>query len=201
MNLGSLSISLKVFSIILVLGGAMIGVASTAIQALGSLHSVTVELEIAGAEAMESGRLTQLTTSLNRAEFRIAADPSRENVADFKAVIERQRVDFESRLAAAKGTAGDRRLALLENVEGRYTKYLDGLRTTLDLADSVGSQVEIGGGQRRIVDAVRENREEARALNDVIGDYINFADRRIAELTASAATELEAAAQTLNVTL
>ena len=127
MNLGSLSISLKVFSIILVLGGAMIGVASTAIQALGSLHSITVELEIAGAEAMESGRLTQHTTSLNRAEFRIAADPSRENVADFKAVIERQRVDFESRLAAAKGTAGDRRLALLENVEGRYAKYLDGL--------------------------------------------------------------------------
>ncbi|MFH1804977.1 MAG: methyl-accepting chemotaxis protein [Pseudomonadota bacterium] len=186
MNLGRFGISTKVFSIITVLGLVIITIAGTGIYALKTIHDIATEQNTAATEAMDGIRLTQLVTSLNRAEFRIAADPSPENIADLKTTISRERAGFETLLAGTKSTAGTQRLAMITQIETVYDSYLDGLQGALDVADRLGADVTLNNAQQQIVTAVRENREEARSLNDTIRDYVSYAEQRQNNLLSDA---------------
>ncbi|MDP2699643.1 methyl-accepting chemotaxis protein [Thalassospira sp.] len=186
MNLGRFGISTKVFSIITVLGLVIITVAGTGIYALKTIHDIAAEQNTAATEAMDGIRLTQLVTALNRAEFRIAADPSPENITDLKTTVSHERAEFETLLAGTKSTAGAQRLAMITRIETVYDSYLDGLQGALDMADRMGADVTLNSAQQQIVTAVRENREEARSLNDTIRDYVSYAEQRQTNLLSDA---------------
>jgi len=191
MNLGNFSISTKILMITLTLGAATVAVAAAGLWALRAMDRIATEMEVAGGDAMEGARLTQLVTSLNRAEFRIAADPSEASLRELQQIIARERSDFETRLEGTKSTAGERRLALLERVESIYADYLVGVDETIAVARDLGSRSEMTGAQRRIVETVRENREQARELNERIRDYVGFVDQRVADLSAEATSTYE----------
>lgn len=186
MSLKNLSISIKIFMIIAVLGTAVVAVAVTGLSALQTMDRIADEMEAAGTDAVEGARMTQLVTSLNRAEFRIAADPTPENLRELQQIITRERAEFEARLEGTKSTAGIQRSALLDRVEQVYADYLVGMERTVETARRLGSQVELNEAQEQVTGTVRENRGQARELNERIRDYVGFVDQRMAELSAEA---------------
>lgn len=183
MNMGNFSISTKVFAIIGVLGISIITIAATGVYALQAINSISEQKSIASDEAMDGLRMTKLVTSLNRAEFRIAADPSPDNVARLRETIAREAKEFETTLSATSETAGPRRRALLNSIQQNYKLYADSIEKTIETAVRVGSDLELNASQQKIVATVRENREKARDLNDIVRDYVAYVESREKALT------------------
>ncbi|WP_084462562.1 methyl-accepting chemotaxis protein [Oceanibaculum pacificum] len=184
MDLGKFSIGSKVSAIIITLGLVIVGVAGAGIYAMNEMQRLSKAVETAAGDAAEGNRMTQLVTSLNRAEFRIAADPSPENLAELKGTIEHERNALAERLRQAAETAGPRRKAQLATVSQAYENYLRGLQVTVETAERNGAGVTLGMLQAGILEKVQENREEAGTLNDTIRDYVVLADSIAAENVA-----------------
>jgi methyl-accepting chemotaxis protein len=186
MNMGNFSISAKIFAIIGVLGIAIIAIAATGVYALNAINDISMQKNIASSEAMDGLRLTQMVTSLNRAEFRIAADPSPENIADMVNTITRETDTLLSTLQTIAQTAGPKRRSLLNTVEQSYKIYASNVEKTVKTAESTSSDITLNSAQQELVSSVRENREAARNLNNTVRDYVTYAQSRQEELTSAA---------------
>lgn len=187
--MGSYSISAKIFAIIGVLGIAIISISATGIYALDAINEITEQKSTASSEAMDGLRIAQIVTSLNRAEFRIAADPSSENISELRATITREMANFDATVRAIFETAGPERRALLDIIEQNYETYSNSISRTLEAATEISSNVELNSAQQSLVNLTRENREVARDLNDTVRDYVAYAEQREKRL-ADQVTEL-----------
>lgn len=187
MNMGNFSISAKVFAIIGVLGIAIIAIATTGVYALNTINDISEQKSTATSEAMDGLRMTRLVTSLNRAEFRIAADPSPDNVTDLRDTIARETEEFNATMTATAQTAGPQRRAMLDTIRQDFQEYADDVKKTIEMAERVGADIELNALQQEIVATVRENREDAGNLNDTVRDYVAYAESREEDLTAQAA--------------
>jgi len=181
MSFANVTISAKIFSIIAVLGLAMLGVAGVGISALHTLDEIAAEVEHASQEAVEGVRLTQLVTTLNRSEYIIAAEPSPDRIARMQSVIAQEKAELESRLADARSMTAPTEvelLSVLQRVEAGFSGYRRGIEALLKVVAGAGGSVEISETQRRIVEAVRANQGEARNLNSTIREYVALAEAR-----------------------
>ncbi|MBU0886078.1 MAG: methyl-accepting chemotaxis protein, partial [Alphaproteobacteria bacterium] len=176
MNLGKYAIGTKISAIIVLLGIIIVAVAGTGIYAMREMNRLNMLTEEAAAGATEGNNMARLVTSLNRAEFRIAADPSPENLQELRTTINRERTNLDTQLRQATETAPPRRRAQLDRVAAAYATYLKGVDATLDIAGRNGASVTIGMLQQGILDKVRENRETARNLNESIETYVEMAE-------------------------
>ncbi|GHD42407.1 methyl-accepting chemotaxis protein [Thalassobaculum fulvum] len=181
MSLVNIPISAKIFSIIAVLGAAVLAVAGVGISALHTLDEIAAEVEHSAEEAVEGLRLSQLVTTLNRSEYIIAAEPSPDRIAEMQSVIAQEKAELEARLASARAlTAATETelLAVLERVEAGFAGYRRGVEAMLKIVAGAGASVEISETQHRIVEAVRANQGAAQNLNSTIREYVALAEAR-----------------------
>ncbi|OSQ39598.1 methyl-accepting chemotaxis protein [Thalassospira mesophila] len=186
MKLGKLGIAAKIFAIIAVLGVAIVAVAANGYYGLGTMHQSSRLQETAATEALDGLRLTKLITSLNRAEFRIAADPTPETITDLDQTIARESKEFETLLAETKATAGPKRLALLQDVERLYHVYQAGISKVVATATAPGATSDHAALAEKLVTLARSNREEARDLNTSIRTYVAYGEQRLANAVQTA---------------
>src|SRR3546814_4005411 len=107
---------------------------------------------LAGAESVLVARLRQNVLALNRAEFRLAADPTGQNLSEVKSIIEAQREELNERLTELEATDGEQQAKLLAKVRAASETYFGELADTLRVADRVSSQVSVTGAQKEVID-------------------------------------------------
>ncbi|KZB70572.1 MULTISPECIES: methyl-accepting chemotaxis protein [Thalassospira] len=183
MNLGQFRISTKVITVIAVLA-VCLGVNTTAgIWGLDRLFDVSERSQTAAEEASDGGHLLRVVTSLNRAEFRIAADPSPETVAEMRTVIDEERKQFRETIEKLKETAGEAQGRELDEIFARYESYRDQVTSTINVA-AQGSGEDIGTLRENLVNLAQNHRVNAGELNDYIRDYLEIAENRMQMLEA-----------------
>ncbi|OKH88910.1 methyl-accepting chemotaxis protein [Thalassospira sp. TSL5-1] len=186
MQLGKFGIATKIFAIITVLAIAIIAVSANGYHGLNSMNQSSQTQETAANEAMDGLRLTRLITSLNRAEFRIAADPSPDTIADLNNTISRETAEFEAIIEETSKTAGPRRLELLNDVKQRYEIYEHSIDKLLSIANARDASTDSQTLARSLLAQARDNREEARDLNNSIRTYVSYAQDRLSNAVVAA---------------
>ncbi|PKR55806.1 methyl-accepting chemotaxis protein [Thalassospira marina] len=186
MKLGNFGIATKVFAIIAVLGIAIIAVSINGYFGLSTMNQSSRLQETAANEALDGLRLTKLITSLNRAEFRIAADPTPDTIDDLNDTILRETQEFQTILAETAKTAGPKRLALLQDVQEHYQIYEQSIAKVLKTANDSEASEDRRALADQLTLQARANREQARGLNDSIRNYVAYAQQRLNGAVADA---------------
>ena len=154
---------------------------------ISELVSSTYEVASEGKESQVGALINANAIALSRDEYRIAADPTPEIMADVEKTVEGQRQEFESRLAQVKTTADEQQMAMLGEIEGAYKAYIPALENTIAVAKKVGAQVQDDQAQQQIADAAHAGRASAQALIDKVQSYAEFSSKR----SDSIATDVE----------
>lgn len=171
MNLGNYKISVKILSVIFLLSVVAIAITATGVLSLGQVNQSTDKMQVSGQEVLLGARMRQNAIALNRAEFRLAADPSAGNIADTRKIIDQQVSEIEERIAKAMETAGARRKAALEELQGKYKDYKREIDATVSLAESSGASIVVSEAQANLVNEVMGSQAASAALEEAAKAY------------------------------
>ncbi len=187
MNLARFKISTKVLSIVILLAAVCAIVSLVSIVNLKSLNDAGHEISRMGGEAIVGGQIRQNALALNRAEFRIAADPSGANLAEAKAVIEKQINQFEERLAHLNATAEGEEVELLKAVDAAYRAYRTDIAETVAIADRLAGTAGAGDQKGELIEKALHSLDDSETLELAVKAYTDRALKQV-ELIETAAT-------------
>jgi len=193
--LGNISVSAKVFVIVAigVITAAAIGF--TAYSGLRDVEKRTIALAEVSDEVRVVARMNQDALELNRAEYRLVANPdAAAEVSDFVAA---SRESFEARLERARARAGERQLALLDQVSAAYDAYEAELNQTIAAARAAANVIDASPERQALIQAVLESRAAIEILRARLGDYVRITD----DLGDAAAANAQATVETATTTL
>ncbi|SDG30446.1 methyl-accepting chemotaxis protein [Thalassobaculum litoreum] len=171
----NLSIMAKISGLIasLVLVAAVIG--GVGIYAIGELADQTKSVSVAGEEALLAARVNRNVTVLNRAEFRVAADPSQTILDEAKATIAEERAKIDERLTRLDATATPAQARMIDTIRAAYAAYVVELEETLAIAEKVSGNVQLNAAQQELVQSARASRRQANKLEEVVRTYADSA--------------------------
>ena len=135
------------------------------IHAMASLNAGADNMSAAAQRALEAARANQSVIALNRAEFRVALDPSPENRSAVHSVIDEQMKLFNERLTDLRKTRDEQAMSMLPAVKEAMADYQRDLQNTLSLADSA-KNVQLGDCDDSIA---RLRNEEPRRRGETAG--------------------------------
>ncbi len=126
----------------LLIGGSglvLAGVAAVGLWGIATLKDDVAKVGTANASALHAARMNQDITRLGRIEFRLAASPTVQAVADARREIAEEQAEFRQRFEQSLATAGTRRRAALESVRTAHAAYTSALDRTLSAAEAASS--------------------------------------------------------------
>ena len=188
MKFSNFKILVKVLIVVGLMSLINIVLGIVSIDRLSSLSRDADEINIAGGEALTGARANQNLLALNRAEFRIAADPSSNEVAEVERNVQEQRKRFEERIAKLKTTAGPRQTELLAAVDAAYATYRAELDDTFQVARRNGAQITNDKARQEIVASTMSSRAAADKLQAAVRAYSDYTDQK-SKAIADAANE------------
>ncbi|MES1151270.1 MAG: MCP four helix bundle domain-containing protein, partial [Dongia sp.] len=145
---------------------------------ISELVDSTYEVASEGKESQVGALINANAVALSRDEYRVAADPTPEIMAEVEKTVEGQRKEFEDRLAQVKTTADEQQSAMLGEIEAAYKAYVPALENTIAVAKKVGAQVQDDQAQQQIADAAHAGRAAAQSLIDKVQQYAEFSSKR-----------------------
>ncbi|MCC9620133.1 methyl-accepting chemotaxis protein [Thalassospira sp. MA62] len=185
MNLGQVRISTKVIAVIALLA-VFLGInTGVGIWGLDRIYNAAERSRLTSDEALDGSRLLRVVTSLNRAEFRLAADPSDETVTELRPVLEEERTQFRETVAKLKNSASASQAADLDLILESYESYSDMVASTVSLA-SQRTDSNVAELRAQLVDTALSHRQAASYVNDTIRDYVETSESRVATLAQTA---------------
>ncbi len=189
--------NLKILYKLLLLVGLMslvtVVVGATGVTKLSELSRATDEIELAGMESVNGARLNQEVIRLNRGEFRVAANPSVEELKEVEGLMADQRKSLEDKIATLKRTADPEQAKLLAEVDKAYAGYSGELKDTLEKARQLGGQVQTSEAQQVIRDSAIASRKAAAVLEGAVRNYSLYADKKADTISAQASNDAETA--------
>jgi methyl-accepting chemotaxis protein len=186
MSLQNLKIGMKLYLLIGLMSLVLAIISVIGVVDIRSISKDIVTVEASGSDALYGARLSQDVIRLNRSEFRIASNPTAEEIREVETVIAAQRKNFEDTLARVRKSAVGEDIAKLQAIEALYQTYLVDLDKTLSVARKIAGTVQLGEGQIALRDAARESRDVSAKLEQALRDYSTATDKRAETLSAQA---------------
>ncbi|HEY0834972.1 MAG TPA: methyl-accepting chemotaxis protein [Azospirillum sp.] len=186
MRFSDFKILYKVLTVVGLMAAIMVVISVISVNGVHDLTANTREVELAGGEALTGARVNQSVIALNRAEFRVAADPSPAQIGEAETVVREQRQQMEERLSRLKGSADRSQADLLRAVDAAYAAYLKELADTLTVAKRNGGQITNDKARQEVVDSALASRASASRLQEAMSAYNQYSDAK-AEATAKSA--------------
>jgi methyl-accepting chemotaxis protein len=168
----------KIFAVIMLLSALSAAMSWLGIHAMASLNAGADNMSAAAQRALEAARANQSVIALNRAEFRIALDPSPETRTAVHGVVDEQMKLFNTRLADLGKTRDEQAMSMLPAVKDAMAEYQRSLQNTLNLADNA-KNVQLGDVTIQLRDSAMKSRAAAEKLQ---GDVRAVADRLVARV-------------------
>ncbi len=176
--------------LLIVLMSAVTGVVSFfGVTRLHHANESTIKVDAADSLALLGARLNQNVINLNRSEYRVASDPTADNVAGAKAVADTNRKQFDERMQQAMSGASDTEKQQLTDIKAAYASYTAGLDQTYEMASRTGSEVTLSEAQQKINNLVQSNRSNADALQQAIKGYADSLDAKGSKLAMDTKAE------------
>jgi methyl-accepting chemotaxis protein len=174
----NLRIGTKLLVLIIMMGLITVVISAFGVTRINFLNENLGTVDQVNSAATLGARMNQNTIVLNRSEYRVAADPSAQNIRASSEIVDSNRQQFSERLKKAYETADADEKRQLDTIQAEYAEYLQGLDKTYELARSVGSQVSLTEAQRNINSQVVENRKQADKLQAAVKAYVDRIDAR-----------------------
>jgi methyl-accepting chemotaxis protein len=173
-------------------------VAATGITHLRGTTAATHEIAGDGKLALIAARMNQNVLYLNRAEFRLVANPTPETLQQVTDVIEQHKKLLHERLELSKQSADTEEIAKLSAIEAKVATYLQGLQGTLTLVKELDGQLSLSDGQKKLFANAIESRKAAEATIAEIKSYADFESAKT-DSSAEAASTNGARAETIMI--
>ena len=183
----------KLLLLVIMMSLVAAGIASFGVTKISYLSQSLKTVDDVDSAATLGARMDQNTIALNRSEYRVAADPSPENIAAAHAVADKNMQEFKVRFSKAQTIADDEEKAQLDTIATQYAAYRDGLNQTYDLASKLGSQVVLDDAQKTISAHVKDNRANADKLQAAVKAYVDHIDARGTKIADDAKAQGNAA--------
>ena len=174
--LSNVKILHKILIVVAVMAAIMGGIGWYGYSAVNALEAAMSDVRETDGEARLGARIRQDIQALSRAEFRVAATPSPEEVKNAESATAASRKRLEETLAQMRSTANGEQVKLLADVEAAYQAYLPRLAHTLEIARANSGTEALPETQRKIAAAAAEGSKAAEAISAVTKTYNNFAD-------------------------
>jgi len=187
MKLSNLKIAQKLALLVAILLAVSGSIAAVGIYGVRNLTWLTAEVNLAGNEALTGARASRYVILLNRAEFRLAADPRPETIRETEATARTLRESFETQLRQLRSTEDAEQARLLNPVEAAWKRYLVELDDTFQVVGRVGGQLQRTEATAAIERSVIASRDVADELIKAAGAYNAYSDEKAARLAQEAA--------------
>jgi methyl-accepting chemotaxis protein len=172
---------------LLILVGVMVGfitaVGGIGFSSLVSTIDLADKVESYLREVSSGARLNQSVMALSRSEFRLAVEPTAEQLSAAERTISEEKAQFESRLSEIKKLASAEQSTQIAAIEDTYKKYVADLTVTLDVARQHVMNVSSSDGQRRIVESAKRGEAAAQSLRTAVRTFNTHATERADEFS------------------
>jgi methyl-accepting chemotaxis protein len=186
----------KILAVIMLLSAVAVMMSWLSIQAMASLNSDADHMRATARRALEAARASESVIDLNRAEFRVALDPSPENRSAVHGVIDEEMKRFDESLVDLRKARDDQALSMLPGIRRAMADYQRNLQNTLSLADSV-KNAQPSDSTVQLRDSVMKSRATADKLQGAVRALADRLEDRVRHFSKEAADEYEVTSQIL----
>lgn len=190
----------KLVALVILLSGATAGVSYTGITNMDKVAASAETIAVAGNEATTGARLARQVVALNRGEFRVALDPSAEQIALVTGQMKEAQTALEADLETIRQTAGPNQQVMVDKIDDAYRNYLSEMQITVQLARELGGQMTMSAAQSRLREEARKSREAALQLENAVREYTTYTTAKSEQIAAQAA-ETSRSASTVMVSV
>ena len=184
----------KILAIVVVMAAVAAGISFLGIHALASLNDGADNMKFAAQRALDAARANQNVIALNRAEFRVALDPTAENRAEVHKVIDEQMKLYEAGINEVSTTRDDQARSMLPAVNEAMADYKRNMENTLRIADEV-KDAQLAADAAKLRDSAMKSRASAEKLRATVKGVADRLNERVANLSAAATVEYETASR------
>lgn len=192
MRLQNLRIKAKLMVLVGIMSVSTLAVAGFGIYEINLGNGEMERVRKSGEEATSGERLAATVLNLNRAEYQVAAEPSLETIEEVGTTITTLKTRFREGVEELKASANPEQLQALEQINIAFDTYSTEVTSTLDTAQARSGEVSLSGGQAAIIESVRQSREEARRLRELVNSYVEATEAH----SLSVAEDAKASGQT-----
>jgi methyl-accepting chemotaxis protein len=162
--LSNFRIRTKLIFLLSWIGGVTILISYVGIDAAQQLSGSTREITQSGNDALLAARMNQDILEINRAEFRVTADPSPETAREVKRIISERRAAYDARVTQIAKTADASQTQRLAAISGDYQVFLKSLDDVLHAVDAHAKDVVLGDAEKAIFAETVSSRVDAEKL-------------------------------------
>ncbi|WP_291295092.1 methyl-accepting chemotaxis protein [Elioraea sp.] len=173
-----MKIGRKVLLLVVLMLAITGAVAGVGIQGIRMLSNDLSEVSDAGGEALAGAYANRDALMLNRAEFRLAADPSPENMRYAEEVSRTAKARFAQRLDELRRVADGEQVRLLQPVDAAWQRYSTQFDNTIVTVRRLGDQVQSNEATVAIGQTVMQSRDAAEALIAAMSAFNAYSDQR-----------------------
>jgi methyl-accepting chemotaxis protein len=178
MKLSNIKIAHKISLIIGLLAVVTFVIVLLGLQSLTTLAKGAVDVDVADTQALTGARASANILQLNRAEYRIVANPSAEEIKAAEEVIRTATKSAEERLGLLKKDADSEQARMLAEVEKAHRAYTAELEATLVAARRLGSQVTMGEAQKALNKEAESSRVAGDKLYALLRELNEYSDKK-----------------------
>jgi len=189
----------KILAVIFMMSGIAVGLSWFGIRALSSLNDGADNMNVAARRTLKGARANQNVIALNRAEFSLALDPSPENRATVRKIIDAEMKLYRERIEDVSTTRDEEARAMLPAVNEAMTVYAKALEDILHLADG-GKDEHLSEQATRLRDLAVNNRVKAEKLKANLAAVVDRLNNRVDYFAKSATQEYESVSRLMIVT-
>lgn len=186
----------KILAVIMLLSAVAVMMSWLSIQAMASLNSDADHMRATAQRALEAARASESVINLNRAEFRVALDPSPENRSAVHGIIDKEVKRFDESLVDLRKARDEQALSMLPGVRRAMADYQRNLQNTLSLADSV-KNAQPSDSTVQLRESVMKSRATADKLQGAVRALADRLEDRVRHFSKEAADEYEVTSQIL----
>ena len=187
MKLSNIKIAQKIGLVIGVLATGTLAVGAVGLHSIDALSRAARDIEAAGSNAADGVRASRSIIRMNRAEYRMAANPSPEMVKEAEEVIAQAKADFDKRFSSLKKDAGPEEIRMLADAEKAYQEYAKELDSTISAVRKYMGSVTLSDAQKAIQEEAGQARIAANKAQAAMVVYNEFSDAKAERLNKEAA--------------
>lgn len=178
MNFRNFRIQTKLLLLIAVMSIVTAAVAAVGISRLSAMNAALTRVDKSSDAQLIAARMNNNVTVLNRAEYRVAANPSADAVRVSTVVTNENRKLFVERFGHLRAMAAPDEAVMLDQIQEKYQAYVGAAKAIFDQTGTNGTVDALSDAQRRAIDLVKSSRTLADELQGGVKAYVDLLDAR-----------------------
>ena len=188
LRLSNIRIAHKLFLIIGILASVTLGVSYMGVTSISRVSDDAEEIDIAGNAALLASRIGEHVVSINRAEFRVVANPSKDGIKRNQDRITADKSELTKALEALKEKADDTQKRMIGELETSLRAYDTELDVMMDTARKFGARVDNDEARNKIREAAVRSAEVSEVTERAVKALIDYSEKTAERVTEAAAS-------------